>query len=117
MGKNTNDPLYTKITHSDKKIVNAYLNKNFMGSTVYTGERIRFGFYGLSLKNKESKLVGTKQKPKNRKIIQQFNNNDEIVHEYLSITQAANENNISISRMSIIISNCQQHKGFTFKIK
>lgn len=62
-------------------------------------------------------LVGTKQKPKNRKIIQQFNNNDEIVHEYLSITQAANENNISISRMSIIISNCQQHKGFTFKIK
>lgn len=68
--KNTKDPSYIKITNNDKKLINTYLNKNFMGSTVYTGERIRFGFYGLCLKNKESELVGTKQKPKNRKIIQ-----------------------------------------------
>lgn len=115
--KNQNDPSYTKLTNDDKKGVNSYLNKNYFGSTVYTGERIRFGFYGLCLKNKESESVGTKQKPKNRKIIQQLNMNNEIVHEYVSITQAAHENNISISRMSVIISNSHIHKGFTFKIK
>jgi len=115
--KNKNDPSYTKLTNDDKKEVNSYLNKNYFGSTVYTGERIRFGFYGLCLKNKEAESVGTKQKPKNRKIIQQLNMNNEVVHEYVSITQAAHENKVSISRMSVIISNSQIHKGFTFKIK
>jgi phage anti-repressor protein len=115
--KNKNDPSYIKLTNDDKKQVNLYLNKNYFGTTVYTGERIRFGFYGLCLKNKESESVGTKQKPKNRKVIQQLNMNNEIIHEYVSITQAAYENTISISRMSVIISNSQVHKGFTFKIK
>lgn len=111
------NPEYIKITNNEKKVINTYFNKHFFGSTVYTGERIRFGFYGICLKNQDSELVGKKQKPQNRKIIQQIDQNNVVVHEYISITQAAFENNVSISKMSVVISNNQQYKGFNFRIK
>ena len=93
------------------------MNKNYFGTTVYTGERIRFGFYGLCLKTKEFEFIGNKHKPQNRQIVQQINQNNEVIHEYISVTQAARENNISISRMSIIISNSHIYQGFYFKKK
>ena len=111
-----NDPTLTKISNDDKKLLNAYFYEHFFAATVHDGTRIRFGFYGVSLKNKE--IVGRKSKSKNRKIIEKLNvNTTEIIATYDSITHAAMENNCSISAISLAISTRKNYKGFNFRKK
>lgn len=111
-----NDPSYTKIQAKDKKALNSFCNQHFLASTVHTGERIRFGFYGLSLKGKES--AGRKSKPGNRKIIEQVDaNTNQVVNTYDSITHAANALGITISAVSLMISGKKNRGGYLFRIK
>jgi phage anti-repressor protein len=110
------DPDYSKIHKNDKKSLNEYFKSHFLQSTVHTGERIRFGFYGVSIKGEEMK--GRKSKKGNRKQVLQLNPNTlEVVQEFESITHASKEIGVTISALSIAISAQRICKGFRFSSK
>jgi phage anti-repressor protein len=110
------DPDYTKISEKDKKELNNYCNKNFLASTVHDGTRIRFGFYGISIKGKEN--TGRKSKPNNRKKVEEVNFiTQQVTREFDSITHASNELGVSISIVSTAISAKRIRNGFFYRIK
>ena len=112
--KNEKNPNYTKYDNKDKKELNQYLNKEFLAATVHDGTRIRFGFYGLCLKGKET--VGKKTKTNNRKKVEQVDpNTDEVIATFDSITHAAKEISVSISAISVAISANKVCKNYKFR--
>jgi hypothetical protein len=95
--------------------LNAYCNERFLASTVHTGERIRFGFYGVSLKGQEN--VGKKSKKGNRKLVEMIDGANNVVKTFESITHAANEIGVTISAISLAISSKKSRNGFFFRVK
>jgi len=94
--------------------LNEYCNKEFLASTVHTGERIRFGFYGLSIRGNE--FVGQKYKPGNRKMIEKYDPETlEVLKTYGSITEAAIDINVSVAAVSMSISRDRILRGFRFR--
>ena len=103
-----------KLSMKVKRDINNFFNKNFLASTVHDGTRIRFGFYGVSLKGRED--VGLKYKPNNRKSVEQMDANTmAVIRTYDSITHAAAEMGTSISSISIAISANKTCKGYKFR--
>ena len=111
-----NDPQYKKINQNDKTILNKYCNDNFLPANVHTGERIRFGFYGVSFIGKEN--VGRKNKTNNRKIVEQVEvATNNVINTYDSITHAAAELGVYISTISMMISRKRVTNGCLLRIK
>ena len=97
-----------------KKDMNKFFNAHFFASTVHDGTRIRFGFYGVSLKGNEA--VGMKMKPRNRKSVEQLDATTmAVIRTYDSITHAAAEMGASISMISVAISANKTCKGYKFQ--
>ena len=111
-----NDPEYTEIAKQDKKDLNTFCNKNFLASTVHCGDRIRFGFYGISFKDIQH--VGKKMKHKNRKAIEQVDmESGEVVNTFESITHASAVAKVSIAAISVAVSANKACKGFYYRLK
>jgi regulator of sigma D len=103
-----------KLTKQTKKLLNEFFNKNFLASTVHDGARIRYGFYGVSLKGSEA--VGLKMKKKNRQVVDQLDAETmTVIKTYDSITHAAVEMGVSISLISTAISGKKVYKGYKFQ--
>lgn len=109
-----NNPSYKKISLKDKKVLNDYLNEHFLASTVHTGERIRYGFYGLTLKGKAD--TGRKTKNSNRKIVEMLDG-ENVIRTFESITHASHELNCQMSIISAAIAAKKAYKGFFFRKK
>jgi hypothetical protein len=109
------NPDYKKIHKNDKKQVNSYFQKRFYGTIVHNGQRNLFGFYGLSLIGEEYENIGKRVNLGNRKSIEKINvKTDEVVNKYNSITEAANEEGMSVSAMSMAITHKKILNGFSY---
>lgn len=105
---------YTKITKEDKKNVDKFFADKFFATTVHTGERMRFGYLGVSLKGHEH--VGRKFKPNNRKQIEQYNPETmEVVQTFNSITEASIEFGMSISAVSLALTKQRKVLGYCLR--
>jgi hypothetical protein len=114
MQKSTSE--YEKITSEHRKALDIYCSRTFLGTTVHTGERIRFGYYGFCLKGNEH--IGRKSKDKNRKAILRMDAQTmEVLEEYKSITHAANEMLATIPAISKAISSAYVHAGYRYSFK
>lgn len=113
--KHESDKKYTKLHKNDKLKLSGFFNNRYLAATVHNGERIRFGYYGISLKGSED--VGTKPKRRNRKIINMIHpHTKEVVRTFESITHASKELGVTISAVSIAISNKKICKGYFFEV-
>ena len=110
------NPDYTILHKNDKKKLNAYLQRRFYGTVVHNGERNRFGFYGLSLIGEQYENIGKRVNLGNRKKIHKINvESNEVVHEYVSVTEAAAKEGISVSAMSTSITNKKVLNGHIYR--
>jgi phage anti-repressor protein len=113
--KNASKGDYLNLVKDDKQKLSGFFNNNFLPATVHNGERMRFGYYGVSLKGTED--VGTKPKWGNRKSINMVHpHTGDIVRTYESITHASKELGVTISAVSIAISGRKICKGYLFNI-
>lgn len=113
--KHESDKKYTKLHKNDKLKLSGFFNNRYLAATVHNGERIRFGYYGISLKGKED--VGTKPKRRNRKIINMIHpHTKELMRTFESVTHASKELGVTISAVSIAISNKKICKGYFFEV-
>lgn len=113
--KNTYVGDYEKLEKDDKRKLAGFFNNRFLAATVHNGERMRFGYYGVSLKGNED--VGTKPKRRNRKIINMIHpHTKEVMRTFESITHASKELGVTISAVSIAISGKKICKGYFFEI-
>ena len=107
------DSTCTKLSKSEKNTLKAHLDKAFVAATVHTGERIRFGYYGVSFIGMEH--IGKKMKMGNRKVVLQIDSKtNSTVNKYDSITHAANALGVSISRVSVALSSDRSISGYRF---
>jgi len=112
--KRENDPDFV-FTRKEKNSINEYLRVKFLASTIHDGQRVRFGYYGVSFIGSEN--TGRKTKVNNRKAVQQIDPNTlQVVRTYESITQAATELRGSIASVSVAISSNKIYKHYLFKL-
>uniref|UniRef100_A0A6C0KUI2 MSV199 domain-containing protein n=1 Tax=viral metagenome TaxID=1070528 RepID=A0A6C0KUI2_9ZZZZ len=114
--KNKDDPLYTKILHKDKKVINSYFEKHFLGTEIHDGQRIRFGFYGVSLIGTASEAIGKRINMGNRNKIEQISNETgEVIKIFDSMTEACAILGLTINKLSTCCTHKKEYNGFLFR--
>ena len=79
-------PAY-ELTKADRKSLASYFSKEFVGGSIFTGERNREGYHGVTIVGSRFELSGRKCKPNNWKAVQQVDaSTNEVVKEYTSVT-------------------------------
>ena len=112
------DPNYTALRGTDWSLLKKYFSSMFFQSSIHDGERIRDGFYGVTLRGSKLEFAGRKSKPQNRKVVEQVDPNTSLVIcEYMSVTSAGKKFGMDVGGMSTAISTGRLVSGFRFRLK
>jgi phage anti-repressor protein len=110
------DPNYNKVLLNDKRLLNKYFQKHFFGSLIHDGDRIRFGYYGVSLIGEKNEAIGKRINLGNRKKVEQINaETGEIIRIYDSLTETSAQLGIGIPKLSTAITNKKLCNGYYFR--